>query len=877
MPQEHIFLSYRSIESDFALKLASDLKNAGVRLWMDRFDIQAGMKWPDAIQTAIDNGAALIAVLSPDYIVSTYCKNELQRAHELNLPIFPVLLRPLTPQEWPFIIQSVQYEDFTNWQDESFYHQHLGTLIQLLHTKVSTYVSASPDPETQYLNSLIAELETRRGVREYIELEGESDIRPEPQIDDEWGFSELIENDKNSTIRAEKVSLKNIREAIDKHPRFVLLGEPGAGKTTTVRRLALDAARQRLKNPRTAPMPLLLYLPQWRDNVSPLDFIKIKMNWSLGDNLRNLLVIGDVLLYLDGLNEMGAEGTLKAKMLREWIHDSTDAPKRLIVTCRVGDYIRNTFDLGNMPRVVMQELEPPQIRQFVTNYLEDNADGLLTQIFPTRDDLVRQEHWPETERQKIEARSLMRLSRNPYMLSALIFIYKDSSKGQLPRNMGALFQMLVRALWRRETQRSTTSDLQFDTVQAAFARLAFDVINEGLAQDIPLDYALEKLGTSQILYAGVHASYVTISGEYIRFYHQLILEYFAAVELEQRNINEVIIAWREKTRSDLLVSSNPEESKRILSSWIGIYGGRNTERWDQVIIALGGITSNPDTLVKELVAIDTYLATVWITSGSKISPAIYDEIMNIILSEADHAPMAAAITLFPILVDSGELKVIQALIRLLAYGNYMRIAAPASKLLTKVGIDAIPALIEALRNPEEQVRGWATSILGELRDERAVPALIQMLSDIGARYEGKTAYNRDVAANSLKKIGTPEALAAVEKWQTELIYRLIDLDDETHRIIWSIEETFDSIPNNIRNPLSKLFDDDKVQALTYSLSLIKIQVLGIIGNPIAISALERELSSTFENLPKREAILTALRRINTPESLNIVKDWEGKG
>jgi hypothetical protein len=32
---KHIFMSYRSLEKDFALKLAADLKNAGVRLWMD--------------------------------------------------------------------------------------------------------------------------------------------------------------------------------------------------------------------------------------------------------------------------------------------------------------------------------------------------------------------------------------------------------------------------------------------------------------------------------------------------------------------------------------------------------------------------------------------------------------------------------------------------------------------------------------------------------------------------------------------------------------------------------------------------------------------------------------------------------------------------
>ena len=34
----HVFLSYRSLDADFALRLAANLKNAGVRVWMDRLD-----------------------------------------------------------------------------------------------------------------------------------------------------------------------------------------------------------------------------------------------------------------------------------------------------------------------------------------------------------------------------------------------------------------------------------------------------------------------------------------------------------------------------------------------------------------------------------------------------------------------------------------------------------------------------------------------------------------------------------------------------------------------------------------------------------------------------------------------------------------------
>ena len=92
----HIFLSYRSVENDFALRLAADLKNIGVKLWMDRLDgIRGGDDWVQKLQDAIDGCAALIAVLSLEYVHSDYCRRELKRAVNLGRPIYPILLREL--------------------------------------------------------------------------------------------------------------------------------------------------------------------------------------------------------------------------------------------------------------------------------------------------------------------------------------------------------------------------------------------------------------------------------------------------------------------------------------------------------------------------------------------------------------------------------------------------------------------------------------------------------------------------------------------------------------------------------------------------------------------------------------------------------------
>jgi len=178
----HIFLSYRSIEADFALQLAADLKNAGANLWMDRLEvgIKVGDDWVQALQNALDTCSAMIAVLSPSYVGSKFCRRELKRADGSDKPIFPVLLRKLNQQEWPFEIQEKQYIDFTEWRDEKSYKKQFDELVNVCRNRYPEQFGAIPDVETRYLNRLIADLEAHQGVLEYVELKGATDAPPDP-------------------------------------------------------------------------------------------------------------------------------------------------------------------------------------------------------------------------------------------------------------------------------------------------------------------------------------------------------------------------------------------------------------------------------------------------------------------------------------------------------------------------------------------------------------------------------------------------------------------------------------------------------------------------------------------------------------------------
>jgi hypothetical protein len=49
------FISYPRINTDFALKLALDLREAGFQIWLDQLDIPTGVRWDDEIEKALND------------------------------------------------------------------------------------------------------------------------------------------------------------------------------------------------------------------------------------------------------------------------------------------------------------------------------------------------------------------------------------------------------------------------------------------------------------------------------------------------------------------------------------------------------------------------------------------------------------------------------------------------------------------------------------------------------------------------------------------------------------------------------------------------------------------------------------------------------
>ena len=135
---------------------------------------------------------------------------------------------------------------------------------------------------------------------------------------------------------AEEEHFEDILDAFPHIRRSVLLGDPGAGKTTTLWKLARDALARAERDP-AAPLPLLLRLGLWTDPELILSGFLRQETGALAGQIDSLLDEGRLLLLLDGLNEIPLEQQeVKVVAIRELLVGRSELP--VILSCRGPDY-----------------------------------------------------------------------------------------------------------------------------------------------------------------------------------------------------------------------------------------------------------------------------------------------------------------------------------------------------------------------------------------------------------------------------------------------------------------------------------------------------------------------------------------------------------
>lgn len=855
----HVTLSYHSFDRIFALKLAADLKNAGVRVWADYLDVDVNAF--HAIQSKQNEQritcSAFLAILSPHYVGEGNCRTQLSEAGEQNKTIIPILLN--APAS---VVDAYENAiEYRSWRDEEQYAQSLQKTLDIL----KGFVGEQPDQIDQYLNTFTAELAGYEGVIDYVALsvhaepaeEDEDDINVDDDpIEDEGDVEDDFVEETSSIMLA----LSDIDEALDLHPSFVLLGSAGSGKSTILRRVALEKIWAYRADRDENPLPILIDLASI-DDEHPQKLLT-KHAPLAPDALQELILNDQVILLIDGLNEMGETAPRQAKRLSDWIYE-VDSPQQIIVACRAASY-GDSLNL-DLPLVTLDPINAAQVRELAALHLDGEHLSTLLDALISENDTFKNP-----------------LIVIPMYLRQLIDFFQYQPQEVLPTTLAKLLQKLVTLSWARIHQGPSAIDVT--RVEAMLSQLAAGMIDDNKATSVGIAWAVQIISgknqpdtqeQSAILYdlmVAADAKLVQINGKQVRFAHALFGSYFAALTLERDGVQHT-------------VSAPVFDSKEFR---------RLPGKWDAPVIILLGLVNDRDAIVLEVAKRDPYLAAECIAGGIPVSDETKQTLHDVLFEKLDQNDWRLTYTTVRSLIQLGKPDLVWTMIEDLAYGDpfEQRVAAWA---LGEIGhAAAIPVLVEALEN--DLIRTIVQKALIKIGSP-AIPELVQLLDE--DEYETHWEL-RSTIAQTLLAIGDPESVD----------YLLDSLYDSVYEVRWSAANAISGFGEAaVAGLLEIVFesesledeDGDTCHAAASALVWIGSQaaIEGLLdalrdadGNrraivaeslaeamhPLVVPALIERLSDTVyadwddeENIADIAAM--SLVRIGTPEAITAVEKW----
>ncbi|MDX2163022.1 MAG: SUMF1/EgtB/PvdO family nonheme iron enzyme [bacterium] len=370
---------------------------------------------------------------------------------------------------------------------------------------------------------------------------------------------------------------ESLLDALLESPRVALVGDPGCGKTTTLRMMARRLAAAAANTEENAVLPMLVPLGGFTGG----DLDSYLAERLTGLPYQDYKEAGRLVFLLDGLNE-----TAHVDRVAEWL--SQNPTVRVVVSCRKIEYNERQLDLQ---RFDVLPLDVEQLIAFLRNHglsddalynlfwslagesaaaVFDNARNIADQEnpaalpdenalfrdfwqtadsplerFPARlrdlqdDDRAAYERLWLAYRDQNKLPGALELARNPYLLRLTIEIFNRQQAA--PRSQGELFALYVEKMIDERGRRAVrpdrpwiAPDVQIDALRQVAAWMQYDGKTQASEADIEtvlVRHTQDDTTARHLLdFAFSAGLFERISGE-VRFSHQLLQQYFAAYEL----------------------------------------------------------------------------------------------------------------------------------------------------------------------------------------------------------------------------------------------------------------------------------------------------------------------------------------------------------
>jgi len=365
-------------------------------------------------------------------------------------------------------------------------------------------------------------------------------------------------------------------EAVETHSKLMILGKPGAGKTTFLKHLAMQCVGGKFQENR---VPIFITLKDFAEAKGRPDLLTHINNDILPigstevETLQSILQNGRALILLDGLDEV--RETDAKRVLRQIQQFSEhNASNAFVITCRIAtrEYIFEKFT----------EVE-------VADFDDEQIADVSGKWFRCKQDEVKAERFL----QKLEDNPPIReLASSPLLLTLLCLVFEDS--GDFPANRSELYQDGVDVLLKKwDSKRNIERDqvykkLSLKRKEDLLSQIAYCTFETGnyffkqkdverqireFIENLPgasTDEETLNLDSEAVLKSieAQHGLFVERAWNIYSFSHLTFHEYFAAREIKEKSYLNALSEhltdkrWREVTLLTVGMLPNADECLR---------------------------------------------------------------------------------------------------------------------------------------------------------------------------------------------------------------------------------------------------------------------------------------------------------------------------
>lgn len=254
---------------------------------------------------------------------------------------------------------------------------------------------------------------------------------------------------------------------------LMVLGQPGAGKSTFLRKMGLEALKGKKGGFKHGCIPVFIELKRFASSEIDIEKFIIEEFCICGfpdpDKFTaKALEQGKLLIILDGLDEVPSQNLTETINQIQNFVDKYDQ-NRFIASCRTAAYRHNFRRFSD---VAMADFDDEQIQQFIKNWFHGEEDKQAK---------TSDKCWELL--QKLENKAAKELAHTPLLLTFLCLVYDRSQN--FPNNRSVLYKKALRILLEE---------------WASEKRILRDEIYQGLHTE------LEELLLSKIAYTGFESN-----------------------------------------------------------------------------------------------------------------------------------------------------------------------------------------------------------------------------------------------------------------------------------------------------------------------------------------------------------------------------------